>query len=134
MSSGAGFYATDGRMSSISNMETPKAANADDLRELDDYINDITGDGRSLQEELEKVFFDMWSYGNAFIELRKSRLNGANYLTVHHVPIEYCRPKKVTEYSETNKVECIGISNRFEDGEQDPANVVEVPAPLYMAL
>lgn len=127
LSSGAGFYATEGRTSSISNIEKPQTASAKNLLELDDYINDITGDGRSLQEELEKVFFDMWSYGNAFIELRKSRVNGASYLTVHHVAIEYCRPKKVSEYSETNKVEYIGISNRFEDGEQDPTNVVDVP-------
>ena len=125
LSLGSGFFATQGRMSAISNIEKPESATPDRLVKLSNYIDNIGGNGASLSDVLERVLMDYWAYGNAFVELRRAKISGKNYLTVHHIPVAYARPKKVSATNQS--VEFIGISNQFEETISQPLDVIDLP-------
>ena len=75
-------------------IETETELNDLQVENLIDYIDKVNPEGESLEDIAFKVFFDYWTYGNAFVELIKVDVGGERRLVQRHVPLEMCRPRK----------------------------------------
>ena len=96
----------------------------DELQALNEYINKVNPEGESLQQLSWKLFFDFWTYGNAFVEVIKIKTGSMSSYVQRHVPVSKCRPKKVNRRGE---VEYVGVSNRWEENESNPVEVNDLP-------
>lgn len=94
------------------------------LDNLVNYIDNVNPEGETLEDLMYKVFFDYWTYGNAFIELIKLEVDGERRLVQRHVPLEMCRPKKA---GKDRRVEYVGISDRWIENEIHPSEVHDLP-------
>ena len=91
---------------------------------LADYMDEVNPEGETLHELAYKVFFDWWTYGNAFVELIKLDVGGERRLIQRHIPLEMCRPKKA---GKDRQIKYVGISDRWVENEIDPADVTDLP-------
>jgi hypothetical protein len=105
-------------------IETETELNDLQVENLIDYIDKVNPEGESLEDLAFKVFFDYWTYGNAFVELIKVDVGGERRLVQRHVPLEMCRPRKA---GADRQVTHIGISDRWIENEINPIEVVDLP-------
>lgn len=92
---------------------------------LNDWAKSVNFNGDNLEDLIQKVFCDLYSFGNCFIELKKFRKGGTSVYTMAVLPVTYCRPKKAApkQLYPTH----IGVSSQFEEGYSIPLNVVDYP-------
>lgn len=130
MSVGDGFSLIQGKLgsmlSAIAKMRQPAELSDEALQSLNDYLHKVNPEGETMQDILIKLFSDFWTYGNCFVELIRSQVEGGEkWLIIRHIPLSMCRPKKL-EKGEV-AVKYIGVSDRWIEGENQPQNVVDLP-------
>lgn len=124
-------------LSSMRKMREPAKLNEKDLASLNDFLHNVNAEGETITDVLTKIFADFWSYGNVYIELIKSEVSTggetAKSFTIRHVPLSWCRPRKVE--GKQAAVTHIGISNEFLEGQLEPNDVVDIPVfPVFAQI
>ena len=113
MSQGKGFSVSEGKQNALLTIlkKLRKSLGMTDARieELNDCIIKVNPEGETLGDLTNKAYFDFWAYGNAFIEVIKTTIQGECRVAQRHIPMEWCRPKKAVN----RVVEFIGISSRL---------------------
>jgi len=93
---------------------------------LNDWAKEVNFYGDNLEDLAAKVFMDLYSFGNCFIELRKLRNGGTKAFTMCVLPITYCRPKKAPK--EQLHPTHVGVTSDFEEGYAiTPQKVIDYP-------
>jgi capsid portal protein len=127
MSQGKGFSVSEGKQNALLTIlkKLRKALGMSDARleSLNDCIVSVNPEGETLGDLVNKAFFDFWAYGNAFIEVIKTTIQGECRITQRHIPMEWCRPKKAVN----RVVEFIGISPDWVGDEVHPDNITDLP-------
>ena len=81
--------------------------------EVNDFAKNVNSQGQNLEELTANIFTDLWSFGNAFIEVKKIKVGGTKKLSLTLLPVTYCRPKKAGKYEMYPTH--IGVSSDFEN-------------------
>ena len=93
---------------------------------LNDWAKQVNYNGDNLEDLTAKVFMDLYSFGNCFIELKKLKKGSTKAFTMSVLPITYCRPKKAPK-DQLNPTH-VGVSSDFEEGYAiTPQKVVDLP-------
>ena len=93
---------------------------------LNDWAKAVNFHGDNLEDLTAKVFTDLYSFGNCFIELRKIQKGGSRAFTMSVLPVTYCRPKKAPK--DQLYPTHVGVSSEFEEGYTiTPHEAIELP-------
>lgn len=94
-----------------------KKADDNSISEINELISDVNLYNESLEEVLEKLFFDYYAFGNAIAEFKRTKRDGKPIVYLYHVPIENAAIQKADS---NNLVKNIGICNSWDhDGLQE---------------
>ncbi len=94
------------------------------IEELNTLIGNVNLNNETLEEVIEKVAFDWWAFGNAIVELKKTRRNGKEVTLIYHVPLDQVGIHKANN---NNIIESIGVTSNWEIDGTDPTAITEVP-------
>lgn len=133
MSLGDGFTLIKGKetkmLAAIAKMRQPAELSDEALMSLNEYLHKVNPEGETMQDIALKIFSDYWTYGNAFVELIRSEveIDGSTekWLVVRHIRLDHCRPKKIGKGEIV--VKTIGISDRWQENENMPQDIVNYP-------
>jgi len=96
---------------------------------IDEYLSNISAIRTTVIQELRKVTADFNAFGNAYVELTKSGMVVENIAQKRyyqrHIPFAYGRIKKM-QWEEIQPY-FIGISEKWDNGQQIPDDLVELP-------
>jgi capsid portal protein len=93
---------------------------------LNDWAKQVNFHGDNLEDLTAKVFTDLYSFGNCFIELKKLQKGGSKAFTMSVLPVTYCRPKKAPK--DQLHPTHVGVSSEFEEGYTvTPHKALELP-------
>jgi hypothetical protein len=93
---------------------------------LNDWAKQVNFHGDNLEDLTAKVFTDLYSFGNCFIELKKLQKGGSKAFTMSVLPVTYCRPKKAPK--DQLHPTHVGVSSEFEEGYTvTPKQALELP-------
>lgn len=104
---------------------TAEAATQQQLQSLESYLDDVSPDGESIEQLMFRIFTDYWSYGNAFIELIKTRVGSFAKLYQRHIPVSKVRFVKKEEWEQ--KPSKVGISDEWISDVRYPVDLYELP-------
>jgi len=95
--------------------------NIDDATALNNYIKKVNGQNQSLLEVLEDVFRELYSFGNCFLELTKTR----GSLKMRVLSTYLCRPKAAPdgELYPTH----VGVSTKWQERYSQTSDVLDYP-------
>jgi len=91
---------------------------------VNDLIGNVNLNNETLEEVIEKVAFDWWAFGNAMVELKKTKRDGEDVVLMYHIPLDQAGIKKANK---NNIIEAIGVSSDWETGQTDPSCITEIP-------
>ena len=94
------------------------------INELNELISNVNLHNESLEEVMEKLFFDYYSFGNAIAEFKRTTKGGNAIVYLYHVPIEDVAIEKANE---NGIVKNIGICNSWDNDGLSDKDIRVVP-------
>lgn len=95
---------------------------ATEQAEIEFFLGKVNAEGQDALDLLERIYADMFSFGNCFIEVQ----NKGAVWSLRHLPIYICRPATLAD-NETF-VSRVGVSDDFE---QFGVNRAKVELPIW---
>ena len=94
------------------------------INELNELISNVNLHNESLEEVMEKLFFDYYSFGNAIAEFKRTTRGGKPIVFLYHVPIENAAIEKANE---NGIVKNVGICNSWDNDGLSDKDIRVVP-------
>lgn len=82
------------------------------IEAVNELIGNVNLNNETLEELLEKVTFDWWGFGNAIVELKKTKRNKEDVVLMYHIPLNQVGIKKANS---NGLIEAIGVSSNWDD-------------------
>ncbi len=95
------------------------------LEDLNELISCVNFQGETLEDVIEKVVFDFYAFGNAFVELKKATKEGQPIYMLHHTPVYTIGIHK--QDPKTALIPSVGICQDWENLGGDTANITDIP-------
>ena len=130
LSLGDGFIAVKSEkvpfLQSLRKLFRLNKADDNNIDAVNDLIANVNLYNESLEEVLQKLFFDYYAFGNAFPELKKATKDGKEIVYLYHVPIGDVAIEKAND---NGIIKNVGICNSWDN---DGINEEEIRVvPMY---
>lgn len=91
---------------------------------MNKLIGNVNLNNETLEQVIEKVAFDWWAFGNAFVELVQARRNGEDIVFMYHIPVHKVGIKKTDS---SNIIKTIGVSDNWDFEQGSNASIKQLP-------
>ena len=107
-------------------MKFLKLKTSDDkaIEGINTLIGNVNFNNETLEEVIEKVSFDWYAFGNAIVELKKSKRDSKEVVMIYHIPLEQVGIKKANQ---NGIIESIGVTANWDNDGTDPTAITEIP-------
>ena len=125
-----GFYARSKSSTSIlPSVRKEQDINLAQAEKLDAWLQAVNYQGENIEELSAKVFRNLWSFGNCFIELKRWTGPEGKEFAMEEIPIYLCRPKRAAKGKlwPTH----IGVSEEFQEDQLNPNSDDVNDYPLF---
>ena len=94
------------------------------IEEMNALLGNVNLNNETLEEVITKVAFDWWAFGNAIVELVRTKRSGKDVVLIYHVPLHTVAIKKANE---NNIIKAIGVAENWEIISGSDKDIREIP-------